>query len=215
MRKIVFFSLFLVVFATLASCSDEETYADQKKRERTAINKYIADSAVKVISETQFALQDSTTDVSQNEWVLFESSGVYMQIVRKGCGSIIKDGETVNVLCRYTELNLLTDSITMSNVLISDFYSYVDKMTVQDNSGTLTGMFVSGTSSLMYAYSLSSTSVPSGWLVPLSYVKLGRPSNENEQIAKVRIIVPHDMGHAIATQNVTPYLYDITYERGR
>lgn len=215
MRKIVYLCLLMMSVLSITSCSDEETYADQKKRERSAINKYIADSAVNVISETEFATQNYTTDVSKNQWVLFETSGVYMQIVRQGCGEKIKDGETVNVLCRFTERNLLTDSLTLSNTIDPRYTAYTDKMSVRDNSGTLTGMFVAGTSLLMNTYGSSSTTVPQGWLLPLSYVNVGRPSVEGDQVAKVRIIVPHDMGHIYASQSVIPYLYDITYERGR
>lgn len=214
MRKIAYLFFLILGLTFVASCSDEETYADQVKRERKAIQKYIADSAVTVLSEDEFAANNYTTDVSNNEWVLFESSGVYMQIVREGTGKKLQDGETATVLCRYTERNLLTDTITASN--LNALYSYmVDKMSVTDNSGTFTAYFVSGSSSLMRIYSSTSTAVPEGWLLPLSYVNLGRQSTENGEIAKVRIIVPHDMGHSTATYNVTPNLYDITYERGR
>jgi len=51
--------------------------------------------------------------------------------------------------------------------------------------------------------------------VPLTYINLGRPINEGDEIAKVRLIVPHTQGQAYASQNVYPCLYDITYERGR
>lgn len=46
--------LMLIGLMMIASCNDEETYADQKKREKAAISKYIADSAVNVISEEEF-----------------------------------------------------------------------------------------------------------------------------------------------------------------
>jgi hypothetical protein len=138
-----------------------------------------------------------------------------MQIIRKGGGQKIRSGETATVLCRFTERNMLTDSITLSNVLMPDYYWLVDKMSVTSTSGSLSGMFITGSSLLMRTYGGSSTTVPSGWLVPLSYVNLGRQYSADTEIAKVRIIVPHDMGHPYATQQVIPYLYDITYERGR
>ena len=58
-----------------------------------------------------------------------------------------------------------------------------------------------------------STSVPGGWLVPLNYVKIGRPENEGEETAKVRLIVPHSQGTADASSSVTPYYYEITYQK--
>ena len=57
-------------------------------------------------------------------------------------------------------------------------------------------------------------SVPSGWLVPLSYINLGRPQNPTDEIAKVKLIVPHSQGQSYATQSVYPCYYIITYEKG-
>ena len=65
----------------------------------------------------------------------------------------------------------------------------------------------------MYA-AYSSTSVPKGWLVPLSYIKVGRQFSE-DQISKVRLIVPHSEGHANATSSVYPCFYEITYQEMR
>ena len=212
MRKTSLLLLALVGIVLFASCNNDETYADQKKKERSAINSYLASEKIKVITEDEFYANDSTTDVSKNEFVLFESSGVYMQIVRKGCGELIKDGENTSVLCRFTERNLLTDSIQLSNDVLA-YSSLVEKMNVKRSSGQYTASFVAGSSIMYSAY--GSTSVPSGWLVPLAYINLGRPASATDQVAKVRIIVPHTQGQQYATQNVYPCLYDITYERGR
>lgn len=217
MRKLVYL-LMLAVGMVVAACNDTVTYAEQRDREVAAINKYIADSAVNVISETVFAAQNYTTDVSKNQFVLFESSGVYMQIVRKGCGEKIKSGETVTVLCRFTERNLIVgaDTIQLTNDMLT-YAAIVDKMSITNTSGTFQGSF-DPTSSRMYAvYGLSqgNTAVPSGWLVPFSYVNVGRPVKETDEIAKVRLIVPHKQGHLHATREVYPCLYDLTFERGR
>ena len=87
-----------------ASCKDTETYADKKKKERAAINQYIANHKVNVISEQQFLSQDTTTDTTKNQFVLFNSSGVYMQIVRPGSGEVLGRNASANVLLRYTEM---------------------------------------------------------------------------------------------------------------
>jgi hypothetical protein len=212
MRKLSYLLLVLAGIMLIASCSNTETYADQKKKERSAINSFIADSSINVISEKTFFAQDSTTDVSKNQYVLFESSGVYMQIIRKGCGEKLKDGETATVLSRFIEYNILGDSLQLTNDVLY-YSSIVDKMTVKNTSGTFTGSFISG-SSLMYS-AYSSASVPAGWLIPLAYVNLGRPSKEGDEIAKVKLIVPHTEGQYYATQNVYPCYYVLTYERGR
>ena len=173
--------LICVVLSALAfsACSDTETYADQKKKERSAINRYIANQKIKVISE----------DVSKNEYVLFESNGVYMQIVRKGCGEKIEEGESTTVLCRFNEYNLIESDTTLQLTNIYQYAWLVDKMNVRNTSGTFTASFDTR-SSLMYTR-YGTAAVPSGWLVPLRYVNIGRPTNEGEEVAKVNLIVPH------------------------
>lgn len=211
MGKIKFILFALAAIFTLMSCDDTESYADQKKKERAAINSYITKNKIKVISESEFLAQDTTTDVSKNEYVLFDNTGVYMQIIRKGCGEKLKDGETATVLCRFTEWNLLTDSLQLTNDILG-LAAQVDKMSVKNTSGTFKASFVAGSSVMNTMY--GTTSVPSGWLVPLTYIKLGRPSNPDEEIAKVKLIVPHTQGHQYATSGVYPCLYEITYQRG-
>ena len=66
---------------------------------------------------------------------------------------------------------------------------------------------------MMLMYHSSSTSVPAGWLVPLNYINVGRPENENDEIAKVRLIVPHSQGTVDASSSVYPCFYEITYVR--
>lgn len=213
MRKLTLMLLAIAAIATTTSCSDSETYADQKKKERSAINSYIADKNINVISEDQFYAQDSTTNVSKNEYVLFDKTGVYMQIVRKGEGEKLKIGETATVLCRFDEYNLLDnpDTLQMSNNVGT--YAYIpEKMTVTNRSGSFTGSFITGSSIMYYLY--SSTAVPNGWLVPFSYINLGRLTS-SECLAKVRLIVPHSQGHSGASSSVYPCFYEITYERGR
>ena len=212
MKKLVYVVLFLAGVLAFQSCNHDETYADKKKKQRSAINQYIADSAVKVISEEQFYAQDSTTDVSKNEFVLFESSGVYMQIVRKGCGKKLQNQETATVLCRFTERNLLTDTIQLSNDNLT-YATLVDKMSVKKSSGTFSASFFTDSSLMYMAY--SSAAVPKGWLVPLAYINIGRPASEDEQIAKVKLIVPHTQGQQYASQSVYPCMYELTYQRGR
>lgn len=200
----------VVCFAALflTACRDTETYADQKNKERAAIKSFLEKQGIKVISESDFK-RDTLTDVSKKEFVLFENTGIYMQIVRRGCGEKIKNGETVNVLCRFNEYNLLTDSLKLTNNIL--YYSSIpDKMTVTNTLGTFTGTFINGV--MMSAY--NTTAVPAGWLVPLSYIKVGRMLKEDDQVARVNIIVPHSQGTSTAMSSVVPCYYELTYERG-
>ena len=213
MKTLKFLALTLIAIVALASCSDSETYADMKKKERSAINRYIANQKINVISEDVFNAQNQTTNVDKNEWVLFDGTGVYMQIVREGCGKKLESGKTEKVLCRFNEYNILESDSTLQ---CSNIYSYlweVEKMTVKNTSGTFSGTF-DKESSLMYN-TYSSTAVPSGWLAPLTYIKLGIPASETDEIAKVKLIVPHSMGQDNAAQKVYPCMYEITYQLGR
>lgn len=212
MGKIKLALLACAALFTLMSCDGTESYADQKKKERSAIRSYIAKENIKVITEKEFHAQDSTTDVSKNEYVLFETTGVYMQIIREGCGEKLKDGETATVICRFKEWNLLTDSLQLANNIENSSLNFPDLMSVKNTSGTFKASFIQG-SSVMYSI-YGSGSVPAGWLAPLSYIKIGRPAKPGEEIAKVKLIVPHTQGHQYASSGVYPCLYEITYQRG-
>ena len=213
MKRLSFLFLILTGAALLVACSDSETYADQKKKERQAINSYIRDKGIKVISEADFKAAGEVSDTIKNEFVLFESSGVYMQVLRQGCGKKIADGETATVLCRFSEYNLLSnpDSVQLTNNVLQ-FSFFDDKMTVVNNSGTFQGSFVSGFSVMQTAY--RSAAVPAGWLTAFNYVNIGRPIKADDALAKVKLIVPHDKGTTVATQRVYPALYVLTFQRG-
>lgn len=212
MKKIFWAIIALVSMATAVSCDDAETYAEQKDKERAAISRFIKDSSITVITEAQFKEQGYKTDVSKNEFVLLQGSSVYMQIVREGAGEKIKNGETTTVLCRFSERNILTDSLQLTNDILN-FSSVVDKMSVTNNSGSFSASFIENESVMATFY--GSTSVPSGWLVPFTYIKLGRWSGPDDEIAKVKLIVPHTQGHQYASSGVYPCYYIITYQRGR
>ena len=209
MKKILFYIIAAIV--VFASCNDYETYGDQKEKERNAINKFIADSSIMVISEDVFTQNGCKTDLSRNDFVKLDKSGVYMQIVRQGCGTKLQNGETANLVCRCKEYNIMKDTI---GVVTSLAYTAAcpDIMRVTCTTGTFTASFTKAIAYNMY-YCYNSAAVPAGWLAPLTYVNVGVPQNEGEEIAKVRLIVPHSQGHAIATQNVTPYYYEITFQR--
>ncbi len=220
---------FAATFA-MQSCEDDNNYGNLKKKELKVINSFIkngttllaADAGdtlvhvdpIAVITEAQFEKQDSTTDVSKNEYVYFKSTGIYMQIVREGVGERLESGETATILCRYTEVNLRGDSIQTSNQ--NSYYTQnPDVMTVTNTLGTFTASFISGVMYTSYGSSSSSSAayVPPGWLVPLSYIKIGRQDSE-QQIAKVRLIVPDSQGQQDASSNVYACFYEITYMRG-
>jgi hypothetical protein len=206
MKKFVL--IFVAIVAVLASCNDYETYGDKKEKERNSISKFISDYSIIVIDEDQFVRQGYTTDTARNEFVRLNKSGVYMQIVRPGCGEKLKEDETANICCRFREFNIEGDTATLRNN--TDIYAArVDVMRVTNTSGTFSGSFTQGVMISVYG----TASVPAGWLVPFSYIKVGRAKTLTDEKAKVRLIVPHSQGHTIAAQEVLPYYYEITYEK--
>ena len=213
MKRILF--ILIAAAAVFASCNDYETYGDKKEKERNAIAKFISDSSIVVISEDQFNRQGQTTDLARNEYVKFDKNGVYMQIVRQGCGTKLQDGEKTRLICRFSEYNLLEDTITLCNNNNELYYKgkslvkMPDIMQISRTGSSFTASFLSG---IMYS-AYESAAVPSGWLVPLSYVNVGRPQSADEEYSMVRLIVPHSQGHAKASGNVIPYFYEITFQR--
>lgn len=212
--------MLLLCILGYTSCDNYETYADKKEKERDAINRFISANGIQVISESEFTAQNETTDTAQNQYVYLSRSGIYMQILRKGCGSQLEENKQVNVLCRFMEQNILTDSILVRNDVTASIYvsslsqtidvsQYVDKMSVYRTGSSFTATYVSGMMMTIHG----TTSVPAGWLVPLNYINIGRPEKATDEIAKVRLIVPHSQGTADATSTVYPCFYEITYVR--
>lgn len=199
MKKTIYIALWILLTVVLGSCQDYETYAEQKEKERNHINDFIAEHGIKVIDMETFIANDTTTDVSKNEYVLFEDKGVYMQIVRKGEGKMMKDGDRGVFMARYLEYNI-ADADTISGNI---YAATPDYFTCERKGDTYSASFTQG-----YMYGIYGSAVPKGWLLPLSYITPGRP---NDKAAKVRLIVPHGEGTSTAAQYVYPTYYEITY----
>lgn len=200
-----FFALGLVFQA----CDDSETYAEKVSKERRWIRAYISSNNINVISEDEFYANDTITDVDNNEYVYFDDSGVYMQIVKRGKGELMQNGERAEFLLRFMEGYVETgDTLSTSNLIGTNSYPY-DVMICSKSSGQFTATFTEG--SMYYNYG---STVPTGWLVPLSYIK---PAVQlpNDELARVKLIVPHSAGHQTASSYVIPYFYEITYQKKR
>lgn len=231
MKKFLFAMIAFAAVLSFAACNDSETYKDMRDRELDSISSFLRKENIKVISEDEFnrrwnnnqRLTDTTKN--NNEWVLFNSNGIYMQVIDQGCGDYIKKGTSVDVLVRFDEYNLsyaaeMSDKcLTLSNKF-RDYSYYEDKMSVTNTSGTFTGSFVDPSRSLMAltynsSYSGLSSTVPSGWLIPFTWIKIGRPKTEADRIAHVRLLVPHSYGTTSASGSVQACVYDMTLQKGR
>ena len=230
MKKTPIILLCFLLTAVFLSCSDGETYAEQKDKEYKAI-KSVLDRDIVVrdgdgnvicnvgkiepISEEQFQEQDYTTDLEKNQYVLFSNTGVYMQIVRKGTGEKLESGKTARVICRFIEFNILGDSIQLRSD-VNYWHPSPDILKVTNDYGSFSASFdteINGGGAMYQTY--GSTSVPSGWLTPFSYIRIGRQDSPEEGIAKVRLIVPHSEGQTSAVSNVYPCFYELTFQKMR
>lgn len=205
--------LFLLVFGLgwiFQACDNDKTYAEMKEEERDAIKRFIELNDIKVISEEQFAKQDSLTNVANNEFVLFSESGVYMQVVSRGNGELLKDGRH-EILARYVEEEILDDgkTDTLSFNTMSNLYAHPDAFILTKSGNSLSATFTYG--GAMYS-AHNTTYVPSGWMIPFDYIKVGR---EISGRSKVKLIVPHSEGTSTASSQVMPCYYEITYQLSR
>ncbi len=181
------------------SCEDYETYAEMKEKEKLCIEDFLREQNIKVISKAEFEV-DTITNVDENEFVLFEDRGVYMQIVRKGEGRMMEDGGRGVFMARYLEMNIESNDTISGNL----YANTPDYFTCSRSGDVFTASFTQGYMLSVY----NSSVVPGGWLVPLSYITPGRP---NDKAAKVRLILPHSESTSMAAQHVYPTYYEITY----
>ena len=114
MKKINFLLVVLAVVLAFSSCNKSETYADQLERENDAIHAFIVKKGINVITEAQFTKQGNTTDTTKNQYVLFPNTGVYMQIVEKGTGEVIKNGATPRFRGRFTDRKLVRAPVRLA-----------------------------------------------------------------------------------------------------
>ena len=144
MKKLVFLFLSLLTAGSLfQACDNSKTYAEMLEDEKNAVNKFIKDNDIRVISLEEFERDTITASKEAgngyDEYVAF-SNGVYMQIVDRG-GKEDKNGVEVinevdtfannNVICtRYVEQDMMTGDTTCFNVPLErwmdvpDYYKF-------------------------------------------------------------------------------------------
>ncbi|MBQ0073208.1 MAG: DUF4827 domain-containing protein [Prevotella sp.] len=225
MKKIIYTLLCVISAATvMVSCQQEETYAEQRERANECMSSFLTGNSkvakqffpqgIEVIDEAKFNEQGGKTlappQSEKYQFLLHATTGVYMHIVNNGNGDKLHSGESTNILCRFAEYNVNGDSLYMSNKHLASTASTPDVMAVTNTSGTFTASFLSG---VMPSVN-QNTEVPNGWLVPLTFIQLGRYESHDETTAHVYLLVPHTQGHTAAKTNVYGCFYDLEYERG-
>ena len=227
MKKQIFYLLF--ISCVLQGCNKGITYADQKENEKDDIQSWILKHDYKIISEEQFYKQDSLTN--ENEFVLLKESGVYMNIIQRGKGKRILDDGRYTIISRYLEIALsgienffVTGDTLSGNMKLRNYPVFgpenwgLPQYMAQPDNYILTidknNYKASFKENSMMAYVYKTASVPSGWLIPLRFLKPANsiPTLPSEDIARVKLIVPHSQGSAQAMKYVYPCLYEITYQ---
>lgn len=217
MKKLFYLSVLLYALSFgLQSCNDGKTYAEMKEEEADAINKFILENNIKVISEKEFIENDTVT--KENEFVLFDKSGVYMNIQYRGDGEILKEGR-YNISSRFLEIcikDVEELGFSAGDTLAHNIYSpYSENFLLTiGSSGSYSASFTDMAQSSMYSF-YETADFPSGWLVPFAYLKMKSYMGAvpSDKIARVRLIVPHSEGTAsFATRYVYPCYYEITYD---
>lgn len=221
MKKLVFLFLSLLTAGSLfQACDNSKTYAEMLEDEKNAVERFIKDSAIHVISVDEFERNDTVTKAKANgnaydEFVFFSGEGVYMQIIDRGDYDVndkdaykFVDG---NIICtRYAETNVDTRELAAFNIPLEEYmdagqlYAYPAVFRYVKAETYSAGTFIE--MDYVWGQYYASTAVPQGWLLALPYLR------DN---AHVRLIVPSKMGHQSAQQYVTPYFYDITEFRKR
>ena len=194
-KRTLFFFALLAVCLAFQACDNSKTYAEMLEEEKDAIKAFIKDSSIVVISQSEFYAQDSTTDVSRNEYVQL-ASGVYMQIVDKGStnpADTVKPNDLI--LVRFEEQGLIAVGGVKSYITNMNSPTVVDEFRYSVTSSSIAGLFTQG-----YMLIYHGSSVPAGWLVALNYIRNG---------AHVKLIVPSKMGQSDAMRDVHPYYYDL------
>ena len=227
MKKQIFYLLFISY--VLQGCNKGITYAEQKENEKNDIQSWIVKHDYKIISEEQFYKQDSLTN--ENEFVLLKESGVYMNIIQRGKGKRILDDGRYTIISRYLEIALsgienffVTGDTLSGNMKLRNYPVFgpenwgLPQYMAQPDNYILTidknNYKASFKENSMMAYVYKTASVPSGWLIPLRFLKPANsiPTLPSEDIARVKLIVPHSQGSAQAMKYVYPCLYEITYQ---
>ena len=147
MKKLTLFFLSLLALSLgFQACDNSKTYAEMLEEEKDGINDFIKDRNIKVISQSEFYGQDSTTKCKDrgdavDEYVQL-TSGVYMQIVDKGSenkADTVKSND--QVLVRFMEYSILDKDTTLSNLAAAET---VDEFRYTVTSSSIAGTFLQG-----------------------------------------------------------------------
>ncbi len=186
-RKHLFFLLILAVATTLASCSNNESYADRLNNERNATNAFLRN--YRVINDIP---EDSVFETGDNApfYRIDPEGNVYMQVLNAGNHKTDAATTSMPVYFRYTRYN------------IQQWYSTGQLVAYSDNATDNMSAY-----SAYFNYDDFTLPVSSQWgygiQMPLDY--LGVEDSEVWLLVKSQYGILNEIGY------VQPFLYHIRY----
>lgn len=192
--------LISLITISLTACDKTVTYADLLDQERKSISKFLKYGGIyteELPSDTSLIKVSGTRNVISTKVPFYElENDVYMQVIDKGNGRTIKEGE--RVYFRFLRVNLNTWATAPYDIKMFDL-----------NDGGVGNYYYPDINEYCFDY-------VKDYNVPMSqYYDFGLgieyPLAHLYDRAKVYLILPSKVGFSESVSSVVPYLYYIEY----
>ncbi len=192
--------LISLITISLTACDKTVTYADLLDQERKSISKFLKYGGIyteELPADTSLIKVSGTRNVISTKVPFYElENDVYMQVIDKGNGRTIKEGE--RVYFRFLRVNLNTWATAPYDIKMFDL-----------NDGGVGNYYYPDINEYCFDY-------VKDYNVPMSqYYDFGLgieyPLAHLYDRAKVYLILPSKVGFSESVSSVVPYLYYIEY----
>ncbi len=192
--------LISLITISLTACDKTVTYADLLDQERKSISKFLKYGGIyteELPSDTSLIRVSGTRNAISTKVPFYElENDVYMQVIDKGNGRIINEGE--RVYFRFLRVNLNTWATAPYDIKMFDL-----------NNGGVGNFYYPDINEYCFDY-------VKDYNVPMSqYYEFGLgieyPLAHLYDRAKVYLILPSKVGFSESVSSVVPYLYYIEY----
>ncbi len=192
--------LISLITISLTACDKTVTYADLLDQERKSISKFLKYGGIyteELPADTSKIKVSGTRNAISTKVPFYElENDVYMQVIDKGNGRIIKEGE--RVYFRFLRVNLNTWATAPYDIKMFDL-----------NNGGVGNFYYPDINEYCFDY-------VKDYNVPMSqYYDFGLgieyPLAHLYDRAKVYLILPSKVGFSESVSSVVPYLYYIEY----
>ena len=192
--------LISIITISLTACDKTVTYADLLDQERKSISKFLKYGGIyteELPADTSLIKVSGTRNAISTKVPFYElENDVYMQVIDKGNGRTIKEGE--RVYFRFLRVNLNTWATAPYDIKMFDL-----------NNGGVGNFYYPDINEYCFDY-------VKDYNVPMSqYYDFGLgieyPLAHLYDRAKVYLILPSKVGFSESVSSVVPYLYYIEY----